>query len=94
MGYLLSTSGIKVKSFKKQLNNCIMKNVIKIGFFALAFGLFAVACGGGQTETTGDSTATGAPIDTAAAQVATPAPDSLAGVDTSVVAPADTAAHQ
>ncbi|SEW54717.1 hypothetical protein [Chitinophaga arvensicola] len=45
-----------------------MKNVIKIGFLALSFGLFAVACGGAKTETTGDSTATAASntIDSAA----------------------------
>ncbi|MEZ2445204.1 hypothetical protein QFZ51_005842 [Chitinophaga sp. W3I9] len=56
-----------------------MKNVIKIGFLALSFGLFAVACGGAKTENGTDSTASaaGASIDSAA-QVATSAVDSVA----------------
>ncbi len=56
-----------------------MKNVIKIGFLALSFGLFAVACGGAKTESGADSTATaaGASIDSAA-QVATSTVDSVA----------------
>ncbi|MFY0253941.1 hypothetical protein ACDQ55_08315 [Chitinophaga sp. 30R24] len=56
-----------------------MKNVIKIGFFALSFGLFAVACGGGKTETATDSTATAASsaIDSAA-KAATTTVDSAA----------------
>lgn len=56
-----------------------MKNVIKIGFLALSFGLFAVACGGAKTETAGDSTAVnaGATIDSAA-KAATSAVDSVA----------------
>ncbi len=45
-----------------------MKNVIKFGFLALAFGIFAVACGGGASEQKADSTATQATqaIDSAA----------------------------
>jgi hypothetical protein len=70
-----------------------MKNVIKIGFFAVAFGLFAVACGGGAKTESTDSTATAPAIDSAAQQVAPPA-DTLAKVDTSAAAPvADSAAH-
>lgn len=56
-----------------------MKNVIKIGFLALSFGIFAVACGGGATKTEGDSTATaaGSTIDSAA-HAATNTVDSVA----------------
>ncbi|WP_147323518.1 hypothetical protein [Chitinophaga silvatica] len=69
-----------------------MKNVIKIGFFALSFGLFAVACGGGKSEG-GDSTAVSStPIDSATQQVAPPA-DSLAKVDTTAKPADTTAAH-
>ncbi|WP_212006335.1 hypothetical protein [Chitinophaga sp. HK235] len=51
-----------------------MKNVIKLGFLALSFGLFAVACGGGENKTATDSTATNAAaIDSAAAKVDTAA---------------------
>lgn len=55
-----------------------MKNVIKIGFLALSFGIFAVACGGGA-KPEGDSTATAAAstIDSAA-KVATSTVDSVA----------------
>jgi hypothetical protein len=56
-----------------------MKNVIKIGFLALSFGIFAVACGGAKTETTGDSTATAASnVIDSAAQASTNAVDSVA----------------
>lgn len=93
MGYLLTLPGIKGKSFKKQLNNCIMKNVIKIGFFAVALSLFAVACGGGAKTESADSTATAPALDSAAQHAAAPA-DTLAKVDTSAApAAADTAAH-
>ena len=56
-----------------------MKNVIKIGFLALSFGIFAVACGGGAAKTEGDSTATAATaaIDSTA-KAATTAVDSTA----------------
>ena len=37
-----------------------MKNLLKIGFLALAIGVFATACGGAGTETTTDSTANAA----------------------------------
>jgi hypothetical protein len=86
LGYLLGDPGIKVKSFKNNLNNCNMKNVIKIGFLALSFGLFAVACGGAKTETGTDSTASaaGAAIDSAA-QVATSTVDSVANAAKSTV---------
>jgi len=57
-----------------------MKNVIKIGFLALSFGLFAVACGGAKTETAGDSTAVNAAANTidSAATAATASVDSVA----------------
>lgn len=56
-----------------------MKNVIKIGFLALSFGIFAVACGGAKTENSADSTATAASssIDSAA-KASTNAVDSVA----------------
>ena len=56
-----------------------MKNLIKIGFLALSFGLFAVACGGAATENATDSTATEASsaIDSAA-NAATSTVDSVA----------------
>lgn len=56
-----------------------MKNVIKIGFLALSFGIFAVACGGAKTENATDSTATAASsaIDSAA-KASTNAVDSVA----------------
>jgi hypothetical protein len=56
-----------------------MKNVIKIGFLALSFGLFAVACGGANNENATDSTATeaSAAIDSAA-NAATSTVDSVA----------------
>ncbi|NLR81719.1 hypothetical protein FHW36_10796 [Chitinophaga polysaccharea] len=64
-----------------------MKNVIKIGFLALSFGIFAVACGGGaKTENATDSTATAAgnTIDSAA-KAATNVVDSAAKAATAVV---------
>ncbi|HEY9262486.1 hypothetical protein [Chitinophaga sp.] len=56
-----------------------MKNVIKIGFLALSFGIFAVACGGGAKTEATDSTATAASstIDSAA-NAATSTVDSVA----------------
>lgn len=76
-----------------------MKNVIKLGFLALSFGLFAVACGGGEKPAT-DSTATnaGAVIDSAAAKVDSAAAGAAAVVDSaaakvdSVAAKVDSAA--
>lgn len=63
-----------------------MKNVIKIGFLALSFGIFAVACGGAKTENATDSTATAAgnTIDSAA-KAATNVVDSAAKAATAVV---------
>lgn len=58
-----------------------MKNILKIGFFALALGLFVASC---QSSGTSDSTDQGTTVDS----MATPAP---ATPDTaSMAAPADT----
>lgn len=60
-----------------------MKNALKIGFLALAFGLFVTACGGG--------TGTGEATDSAA-NAATEAIDSTAAVaDSALDATADSA---
>ena len=74
-----------------------MKNLIKIGFLALSFGLFAVACGGAATENATDSTATEASsaIDSAA-NAATSTVDSVAAqaqaaVDSAAASPSATA---
>ncbi|HEY1166924.1 MAG TPA: hypothetical protein VGE90_17230 [Chitinophaga sp.] len=64
----------------------------KLFVFAIAAGLFFVACNSGASEATTDSTATTA-VDTLAA----PAVDTTAVVDStatdSTAAPADSAAH-
>ncbi|WPQ65385.1 hypothetical protein SIO70_11060 [Chitinophaga sancti] len=58
-----------------------MKNALKIGFLALALGVFVTACGGGASETATDSTA-----------AATQAIDSVANAaNDSITAKADTA---
>lgn len=75
-----------------------MKNVIKLGFLALAFGMFTVACGGQKTaENATDSVATeaGQAIDSAA-QVADSAVNAVADsaqktIDSVQSAVADTA---
>ena len=59
-----------------------MKNALKIGFLALAFGLFVTACGSGTGSETTDSTA----------NAATEAIDSTAAsADSAISATADSA---
>lgn len=93
-GYLFPITGIKYKSHFKNLKTIKMK---KVGFLALALGLFVAACNSSSTTNTGDSTTTGA--DSSINSAVTPdsstvvAPiDSLAA-DSSKIAPADSAKH-
>ncbi|NIG53548.1 hypothetical protein [Chitinophaga sp. Cy-1792] len=80
-----------INTFAPVLKNYKQHKMKKVFVFAIAAGMFFVACNGGKSAST-DSTAT-APVDTmAAAPVATPA-DSSAAVDTAAKAPvADSAA--
>jgi len=61
-----------------------MKNFLKVGFFAIALGVFAVSCGSGAKTETADSTATS--TTTVDSTVAAVKPDTAAAV------PVDTAA--
>lgn len=63
----------------------------KVGFLALALGLFVAACNSSSTSNTGDSASidsavnTAAPVDSAAVDTA------AAAIDSAAVAPADSA---
>ncbi|MBC9932488.1 hypothetical protein [Chitinophaga qingshengii] len=71
-----------------------MKNVIKLGFLALSFGLFAVACGGGEKPASDSAAINNAAntIDSAAAKVDAAAGAAANTID-SAAAKVDSAAH-
>ncbi|WP_343692028.1 hypothetical protein [Chitinophaga sp.] len=74
-----------------------MKNALKIGFLALALGVFVTACGGGASEAAQDSTAaTTQAIDSVANaandSIAAKADTAKAAVDSVAAAAKDTAA--
>lgn len=61
-----------------------MKNFLKVGFFAIALGVFAVSCGSGAKTETADSTA--------AATTTVDSTVSTVKADSATVVPVDTAA--
>jgi hypothetical protein len=77
----------------------MMKNLLKIGFLALAIGVFATACGGGASEANTDSTATAATesIDSAKlaaeSQIAATTDSAKSAVDSVSKAATDTVKH-
>jgi len=72
-----------------------MKNALKIGFLALALGVFAASCGGGNQTPAEDSTATSAIDSSAAATVDTAAAsvDSAAATVDSAKTAVDSTKH-
>lgn len=73
-----------IVNFKKQ-NIFIMRNLVKVGIFAFAIGLFATACN--STGNQGNSNADSSAAIEQEAPVTAPAP-----ADTAMMAPADSAA--